>query len=347
VAAVLLALWLAGLSYRYIESPLRHHVRLARPSRALGLAAVVTLAVVGAGMVWRDLARSWSRAPDQQQYASARRDLADIYRSGCHYGFYAERVDPAACTRGAAGVRPTVVLLGDSHAAQWYPAFQALATAQRWRLVPMTKYDCPAVDQPKHSRHLGRRYVECEAWRDSALQAIETLRPDLTVLASSSEQPFTAAQWRVGTDRVVRRAAGASRAVVLLGDTPHPGFDVPTCLGRRAWASGLVPRPSCDMADALDGGASAREALRETATRYRNAHTLDLDDLLCPEGVCQPAPGGSVAYRDADHLRATYARDLAPALGRRLAGVLSPNGTVGHPGPPPVSGMGTHAPAVP
>jgi peptidoglycan/LPS O-acetylase OafA/YrhL len=322
ITLALAALGLAELSYRWVEHPLRHHPWLAATPRALALAGVITLGGLCAGAAWRELALAWGETPEQARFTRARDDLTAVYSSGCHQGFYAVQVDAAACAAGPPGAAHTVVLMGDSHAAQWYPAFEALANAHGWRLVPMTKYDCPAVDVPKRSPHLGRRYFECEQWRESALRFLEELRPDLTVLASSSAQPFTPTQWREGTDRVLGRAAGASRAVVVLRDTPHPGFDVPTCLGRRAWASGFVPRPDCAMSGALDAGVPVFETLHEAAAVYRNVYTLDLTDLLCPDGVCVPDPGGRLAYRDADHLRASFARDLAPDVARRLASTL-------------------------
>jgi peptidoglycan/LPS O-acetylase OafA/YrhL len=324
VGLALVALALAELSYRLVEHPLRRHRHLALPSRALAMAGVVTLACLAAGEAWRQLALVWGNTPDQLRYTQAREDFTAIYRSGCHQDFSAVHVQPEDCATGPASAHRSVVLFGDSHAAQWYPAFHALAREYGWRLVPMTKYDCPAIDIPKYSKYLGRRYVECERWRDSALQAIERLQPDFTIVASSSEQPYTLAQWRVGADRVLARAAPASGEVVVLRDTPRPGFDVPTCLGRRAWMAGLLPRPDCRMDGAADADAPVFAALHEAAAGYRNARVLDLTDVICPAGRCTPDPEGWPAYRDTDHLSATYVRTLAPILAGRL-GVAGPS----------------------
>lgn len=315
----LVALALAELSYVWVENPLRHQRGLTLPSRALGMAGVVTLACLAAGEGWRQLALFWSDTPDQLRYTRAREDFTTIHSSGCHQDFDAVSVDPDGCATGRPRAQRRVVLLGDSHAAQWHPAFEALADQYGWWLVPMTKYDCPAVAVPKYSTYLGRRYFECEQWRDAALQAIERLRPDLTILASSSVQPYTLEQWRVGTSRILARAAPASGAVVVLRDTPRPGFDVPSCLGRRAWLQGLLPRPDCRMEAAANADAATFAAVREAAAAFDNVSVLDLTDLICPGQRCVADPGGRPAYRDADHLRATFVRALAPRLARRLA----------------------------
>lgn len=325
LALVAGALVLAALSYRWVENPLRRHRALgARPARALGMAAVLTLGCLAAGTVWRQLSLRWVESPQHLAYARARDDLPEVYASGCIQDFYAQSPALDRCTGGHAGARYTAVLLGDSHAAQWHPALADLAQTNDWRLVTLTKYACPAVDTPKFSEHLGRRYHECEQWRDEALRGIESLRPDLVVLASSAQQSFTPEQWRAGTARVLDRLSPASRAVVVLRDTPRPGVDLPTCLARRAWMAGWVPRPGC----ALDGAAQATRPVFEiqqaVAAAYPNVVGLDMTDVLCPDGVCDPAPGGVLAFRDADHLTRSHAQALAPAFQEHLAASLPP-----------------------
>ena len=39
--------------------------------------------------------------------------------------------------------KTTVVLFGDSHAMQWFPALNGLAKEHDWRLVGLTKAACP------------------------------------------------------------------------------------------------------------------------------------------------------------------------------------------------------------
>ena len=46
---------------------------------------------------------------------------------------------------GDADSSDTIVLTGDSHAAQWLPALERLARERGWRLVAVTKSACPAV----------------------------------------------------------------------------------------------------------------------------------------------------------------------------------------------------------
>jgi peptidoglycan/LPS O-acetylase OafA/YrhL len=89
------------------------------------------------------------------------------------------------CVYGSPASRRTVVLFGDSHALQWFPALDRAASAHRWRLVSLTKTTCPPVELSFWSPVLGRPYVECDRWRASMLQRIRAERPALVVLGAA------------------------------------------------------------------------------------------------------------------------------------------------------------------
>ena len=97
--------------------------------------------------------------------AQAANDRERIEGDGCELGNSAV---PAALTASTATrTRPvTVALVGDSHAAQWFPALDVLARRHDWRLVVFTKISCRFVDLPIYSRDLKREYTECERWRE-------------------------------------------------------------------------------------------------------------------------------------------------------------------------------------
>ena len=46
---------------------------------------------------------------------------------------------------------------------------------------------------------------------------------------------------------------------------------------------------------------------------------VNLNDIACPRGVCSAWVAGELAYRDAQHLNASYVLGLAAAVGERLA----------------------------
>ena len=64
----------------------------------------------------------------------------------------ARRAASSAIRNGAI----TVALVGDSHAAHWFPALNVIAKERGWRLVPLTKFSCVFVDLPIWSPNLNR-----------------------------------------------------------------------------------------------------------------------------------------------------------------------------------------------
>ncbi|MFI0721653.1 SGNH hydrolase domain-containing protein [Streptomyces sp. NPDC021224] len=68
-----------------------------------------------------------------------------MYRDGCHVGYASTKAPD--CVYGDPRSDTEVVLFGDSHAAQWFPALERLAGERHWKLISLTKASCkvPAV----------------------------------------------------------------------------------------------------------------------------------------------------------------------------------------------------------
>ncbi|MCA0330300.1 MAG: acyltransferase [Actinobacteria bacterium] len=266
----------------------------------------------------------WPTGPLTPDPSDARDDLPSIYGDGCH-------VDPPVtapkdgCAFGSTSSDVTVVLIGDSHAAQWFPALQKVADDRGWRLLSWTKSGCPAPDVTIWQRRLARPYDECDAWREAVLTRLTTTtKPTLVVAAGTRTESLVArdggarlegtaragAEWQDGWRRTLARLTDAGVAVAVLRDTPWPGRDMAACVGQNR-----DDPAACDVTrDALD------------ATKYdvgmvkgvERAAALDLSDLICDADRCPATRGKYLVYRDTDHLTATFARALAPYLEQRL-----------------------------
>jgi len=85
------------------------------------------------------------------------------------------------CTYGDTSATTRVIAFGDSHAAQWFPALNATAIQDHWKLENLSKATCPPL-LPLVSPFLGRTFRECESWRSSVLARIAAERPALVML---------------------------------------------------------------------------------------------------------------------------------------------------------------------
>jgi hypothetical protein len=193
-------------------------------------------------------------------------------------------VGSGPCVYGSPASPRTVVLFGDSHALQWFPALDRAARARRWRLVSLTKTTCPPVQLSFWSPVLGRPCRECDQWRSNMLQRIRSERPALVVLGAARHygdvyhfQVYGPA-WISGLAKMVRQVRATGARVVVLGPTPKPKVDVPDCLSRhlRNAVACTTPRQV-----ALDtGGVRAeRQAVQRGRRQLPGRHPLAVHPL--------------------------------------------------------------------
>jgi hypothetical protein len=253
--------------------------------------------------------------------AAATDDLPPIYSDGCHLDVTG--VTPLDCVFGDSGGKVTVVLFGDSHAAQWFPALERLAREHAWRLVSMTKSACATADIAIWNDIVKRTYDECGRWRDAVFARMATEHPDLVVVSASrgykamvkgEAVPIAQVQdqWDAAQGRTLDRLAGLAGNVVVIGDTPRAVADPPTCLSAHLDNATACALP---FAKAVNPGWTAGEAAVATAA---GASFIDPTAWVCRTDPCPAVNGRLLVFRDQHHLTATYARALAERLYARL-----------------------------
>lgn len=316
---VVISLALAFLSYRLVESPIRHGALLGQRPLLNVLGGVVLMsAAVMLGARWQAAAADWALSPAQQRYAAVRVDLPLLYAEpGCDEWYRSSQV--RVCGFGAMQAEHTVVLLGDSVTMQWFPAVMRAYGERGWRVLVVTKSACPMVDESYFYPRIGRRYTECEQWRAAALGAIAALRPDVVLTGSTTTYPFTESQWVDGSRRVFEALSAAAGRVFVLRATPTVPFDGPGCLARAAWRSPRLPAaPACVAVADNAHDEAIFSWVGRAANAFANVQMLDLNALICPERVCEATRGGEIVFRDSMHVTARYVATIADAFASRI-----------------------------
>lgn len=218
---------------------------------------------------------------------------------------------PPTCTYGNRDSTFTVALVGDSHAAHWFPAVEAIANARGWRLVVYAKASCVFVDLPIYSPILKREYTECEAWRPLVIERLIQDQPDVTIVSSDrwlpTEVKGDADPTRQG-EAMARLLNQIPGAIAILADTPASRVDVPVCLSQNL---ADITRCATPRSEAF----GRRPLLRErVAAKAADATVIDLSDAICPGDPCQAVVGEFIVHRDDHHLTATFAASLAGLL---------------------------------
>jgi hypothetical protein len=241
----------------------------------------------------------------------AAHDLPPDDNTSCHASF--TTVTQGPCVYGDPAGTHTAVLLGDSHADMWLPAFDAAGRHNHWRVVSWTKSSCPAADITVFNRSLNRTYTECDTWRKDVLSRIASLRPE-RVFVSDSENvagadvsPQTWSQDTLRTMNTVRTTTKAQ--VVLLQDVPVPAYDMPSCVAQH-----LSSVRSCTFP--VDKAYSFPKRHRTLgADAQRNGFpVVEPRSWICTDERCPAVVGNMLVYRDDTHLTATFSNWLTPMV---------------------------------
>ncbi|OMC48503.1 acyltransferase [Mycobacterium sp. IS-2888] len=245
--------------------------------------------------------------------ADAPADKAAVFVNGCTRSW--RDVGQAECAGGDAAAATTVTLVGDSHAAMWYPAFQQVAEQRHWRLETLAKVTCPLQDLRIVSPYLGREYTECEQWRGEIMARLRAEHPRLVVLSMSrrygADFGFTSydAGWVDTLGRTVNELRNAGSTVLVLGPVADPRSSVPACLSAHLDDATACAPPRLVAVNG-DGIAAERKA-----TTGAGGHYADLSDLFCTPARCPMIVGNTLVFRDDNHVTTEYAQLLAPLMG--------------------------------
>ncbi|HEX5849672.1 MAG TPA: acyltransferase family protein [Rubrobacter sp.] len=336
----------ALLTNRLVEKPFLHSETLTRfPRKALALGGVCTSLSVALGVLLFALTPSIPEAPESQvagaaalrnghalqtsaravhptpREAETKENRPRMYADGCHLDL--TEVEAPRCVYGDPSSDTTVVLFGDSHAMQWFPALNRLADERGWRLVGITKSACPPAQVSIYNAGLRREYTECDRWRELTLDRIvQQEKPDLVVTSSlptykprengkrlrgqASEEAMVEGYASTLEDL---RSTGAS--VALLEDVPHPDKNVPECVSRSL---DNLERCAFPRSKALN----VPPVNPKAAEKVEGVRLIDPTPVVCPEKSCPSVIGDALVYRNGAHLTATYVRSMTPWLGKQL-----------------------------
>jgi len=297
---VLLTALLADLTHRFIEDPIRYSKPKPKLVIKSGAAATAASLVMGAAIylsfndeIKLDNGRSYS--------VSELIKRPVIYDDDCHVN-NGETVSPE-CTYGERGAKRKIVLFGDSHAAQWFPALEQLANENNFELISLTKSACPgpAVEKVDSGEY---KNSDCFAWRDNSLERIAKLKPYAVIFSGFQHFQVPAGYssrrewWQAGQKRTLNSLRGNASHIVYITDTPHPQQDIPACL-----AGGMIS--DCD------------DSKPSEPISIPGLKVVNPTPWLCTD-KCSSVINGNVAYRDGSHISIAMSESLAQPLGQSL-----------------------------
>jgi len=299
---ILLTIVLAHFTSKYVEEPLRH--KKLSPRAIYKGASITTAVSLVAGVLIAFTSSSIITTKGEPSYQF---DLIKVmakpavYGDSCHVNY--GETKSGACTYGDKKSSQTIVLYGDSHAAQWFPTLEKLANERGFKLISLTKSACPAVEAKRRNQGAFRQ-ADCTQWRKNSIERITEIKP-LAVITGNfhyytpeNEKLSRTAWWREGQRQLLNNLRGTSKHLIYISDTPRPLRDIPNCLASRN-------SKVCDSTE------------RSRVTVIPGFEVINPTPWLC-SSYCPAILDGSVAYRDASHISVEMSLKLLPKFEQAL-----------------------------
>ena len=143
----------------------------------------------------------------------------------------------AKCIFGDPKGKHTMVLWGDSHAFMWFPAVNAVAKANHWRLVALMKFGCPDADVAVWNPLTKAPYTTCTTFRRNMIAHIDSLRPQLVILTEAftalgatgnGANSITTSAWQSALKKTLSLLHGSGMKKLVLGSTIAAGTAEPS-----------------------------------------------------------------------------------------------------------------------
>jgi peptidoglycan/LPS O-acetylase OafA/YrhL len=243
--------------------------------------------------------------------SQAAQDLPAADSTNCHASF--ATINQGPCVYGDPAGTKTAVIVGDSHADMWLPAFNQAGLTQHWRVVDWTKSSCPVASITVYNSSLNRTYTECDTWRKSVLTRIAALKPD-AIFVSDSENvvggSVSPEQWSAANLSTLRTLQSTTTAkVTLIQDVPVPAYDMPGCVAQH-----LSSVQKCTFSTTKAYSFPARHRQLAADAKSAGFNVVDPQGWICTTTTCPAIVGNYLVYRDDTHLTAQFSTWLAPMV---------------------------------
>jgi peptidoglycan/LPS O-acetylase OafA/YrhL len=359
--AVATAFVFSGLSYTFVESPFRigrpaHRLHRSRALLLYPVSALLVVATTAGAWAWTGY-----RGGEHGHTPAIAADSGDLQASGEDHTLALVRASVTAardkmsipsnltpnllnlrnsvanvgacdythnvrklCQAGDPNGTRTLVVIGDSHARAWIPAFDRISQVGRWQAYYLVMPQCTAAHVEIASTESDDPFTDCSEFQTWVIQQVQALHPDLVVVASSppvngvfvngkrvtSVAGITPAL-RAGYDDLFFQLAEYADQVALIRDVPKSPDDPATCLGTGS------PNLSSCMFTPVERSTELGNVAVASA-EAANIEVVDPTPWLCWQGECPVVIGGTLSYRDTDHITTEYAANLWAELGRAL-----------------------------
>ncbi len=301
LAAISATIFLAEITHRYVEQPFRYSKIGVLKTFSLLAASTTCLIIIGALILNTHSTNISIRERNLSLELTKVTSLPIIHSDGCHVNWDREISDQ--CLYGDLSSEKTIVLFGDSHAAQWFDAVEEIANRQGYRLVSLTKSACSALKLPISNRG-SYNEDECRKWQANSIERVKELRPEILIISAFSHYNLNLKDkskdyYYLATQQELHKQLQSYvNKMVYLTDTPKPVRNIPRCLSHESLES-------CNQIN------------RSPNAVYEKLIKIDPYPWFCDKS-CTAVKDGYIVYRDASHITRAAAKSATDELEKAL-----------------------------
>ena len=320
--AVMLALCLAALSWRFVERPFRARGFLSRATVLRGGATFLAVsALAGVGLIATNGLRAYASA----DVLAAERDEDSKDWTCLAPPKATAPIALSRCVHGGRSDAYDVLLWGDSHANHIAPGLAEVANARGLTIREASEGAC----QPSFEAATAGS-PECAAFNRAVLAEARRQRGLRLIIVSArwtklidrivaDDSTFERTEARLepvlrSTLRVIRRSFGPEVQIVVIGSTPEFDTAIARCFARlRHQGSGT---DACERRTPMNSVPSnaGDAAIVRVAAHIPGVRVYLPRSLFCDGELCRTREGDTVLVRDDHHLTNAGGRLIAERL---------------------------------
>ncbi|MBP6647734.1 MAG: acyltransferase [Burkholderiaceae bacterium] len=315
IAAVIVSIVLAYLTYRYVEAPLRHHRKKAAVVTALCLGALA-MGVYGLALWRTDVIQH--RAIDQRFPDFGKAYNKTRFSEGsCEKLLNRKVLDEEVCLTNSA--EPEYLIVGDSHA-------MALNSAAHLGVVPiksmlLAAHSCMLYPDYTHTMLMRASFGHnCRAVADDVLEAAKSIPSIKTIVVVQSAAVFSPEQGTVsysylnpqgqsvslfdafigGNLSLIKRLQATGKSVVFFSDVHALKKNPLDCVSRL----GLTDQAKCGvpLGEVLQRDAQYLDGVAQLKVALPGVEFYDAKASLCDATHCYGNEGNRFFFFDTHHL---------------------------------------------
>jgi len=232
------------------------------------------------------------------------------------------------CAFGDKDASRTILLIGDSQASTWLPAFNIAGEMLQWKVVFLAKDGCGPWISPVTS---SQGSSACSQWVQGEISVAKQLRPQvvipvgLTLAQLSDNQYPSTAQFAGEVLSMVQALAPSHAKVLFLQEIPQFYAYFSSATPESCLTVHTSSIQNCELTIKQVKAIETTVGLNDVAT-IDHLETVPVRELFCGKVRCDVfvnSPGEShLVYQDWAHMNATYSAWIGRAMAQLLAKYL-------------------------